>query len=203
MSHVGRRLSALIDGELGDSERDQVHAHLVSCQACRDEAAALRMLKRRIGGLGETPADSELTRRLIALAGLPEPAAPPSRTRSATAAFSGAGPSAGRAPWGSSAPWLGGSAGDEPDPPGPAAPSSRGRGHARFMVAGAVAAIAVGLGTVSFAAGGDGGAGPSVNPDVELYSAQQAVMTGQVPMFTPDAYVNLTGPRQSGLRTNP
>jgi len=41
MSHLGRRLSALIDSELGDTERDQVHAHLVSCDECRAEVAAL------------------------------------------------------------------------------------------------------------------------------------------------------------------
>ena len=68
MSHLGRRLSALVDGELGDTERDQALVHLVGCDECRAEVAALRTLKRRISGLGETPADSELTRRLIALA---------------------------------------------------------------------------------------------------------------------------------------
>jgi anti-sigma factor RsiW len=201
MSHLGRRLSALIDGELGDSERDQVHAHMVSCDACRDEAAALRMLKRRIGGLSETPADSELTRRLIALGGLPEPAAPPSRARSVFAAFAGAGPGAGPAPWDAPDPWFGEHPA-EPDPGllAPAGPASRSRGHARFMVAGAVAAIAVSLSAASFAAGGEHSTGPTVNPDVELYSAEQAVTTGQLPMFTPDAYLSA---RQSGLATKP
>lgn len=71
MSHLGRRLSALVDGELGDAERDQVHAHLVGCDECRAEAAALRTLKRRVRELSETPADGDLTSRLIALAGLP------------------------------------------------------------------------------------------------------------------------------------
>jgi anti-sigma factor RsiW len=201
MSHLGRRLSALIDGELGDSERDQVHAHLVSCDACRDEAASLRMLKRRIGGLSETPADSELTLRLIALGGLPEPAAPPSRPRSVFSAFAGAGPGAGPAPWAAPDPWFGEHPA-EPDPDllAPAGPASRSRAHARFMVAGAVAAIAVSLSAASFAAGGEHSTGPTVNPDVELYSAEQAVTTGQLPMFTPDAYLSA---RQSGLATKP
>jgi anti-sigma factor RsiW len=72
MSHLGRRLSALVDGELGDAERDQAHSHLVSCEECRAEAAALRALKRRVHGLGEAPADSTLTRRLIELECLAE-----------------------------------------------------------------------------------------------------------------------------------
>src|SRR5437763_10688878 len=99
MSHLGGRLSALIDGELSDTERDQVHAHLVGCDECRQEAAALRTIKRRVRGLAETPADGDLTRRLIALGGLPSPGAPPpsrprrgssDRARAALAAFSGA-----------------------------------------------------------------------------------------------------------------
>jgi anti-sigma factor RsiW len=203
MSHLGRRLSALIDGELGDSERDQVHAHMVSCDACREEAASLRLLKRRIGGLGETPADSDLTRRLIALGGLPDPAVPPSRARSAMAAFSGVGPATGPSPWDAPGSWLDGSPAEgEPSllAPSGTTSASRGRGHARFMVAGAVAAIAVSLGTASFAAGGDHSTGPVVNPDVELYSAEQAVTTGQMPTFTQDAYL---APRPAGVRTNP
>jgi anti-sigma factor RsiW len=66
MSHLGQRLSALIDGELGDSERDRVLAHLAGCDSCRGEAVALRMLKRRMHSLGETMADAGLTRRLMA-----------------------------------------------------------------------------------------------------------------------------------------
>jgi anti-sigma factor RsiW len=209
VSHLGRRLSALIDGELGDSEREQAHAHLVGCDACRAEAASLRMLKRRIGGLGETRADSELTRRLIALGGLPDPATPAtpaapiasatpaSRTRPALAALSGAG-SVGT-PWDTPSPWLNEELEVSPEL---LSPVSRGhaRGHTRFMVAGAVAALAVSLGGVSFAAGGERGGGPTVNPDVELYSAQQAVDTGQLPVFSPEAYLSA---RPVGVRTLP
>ena len=42
MSHLGQRLSALIDGELSDSQRDRVLAHLAGCDECRQEAVALR-----------------------------------------------------------------------------------------------------------------------------------------------------------------
>ncbi len=65
MSHPGRRLSALIDGELGIAERDRVLAHLAGCQPCRQEAMALRALKRRMTGLGETTAGTDLVRRLL------------------------------------------------------------------------------------------------------------------------------------------
>ena len=39
--HLGERLSALIDGELSDTQRERVLAHLAGCEDCRREAAAL------------------------------------------------------------------------------------------------------------------------------------------------------------------
>lgn len=132
MSHLGRRLSALVDGELSDDERDQAYSHLVSCATCRDEVAALRTLKRRMRGLGEATADGALTRRLIALEELSDDAASP------------------------------------------------GRGHTRYVVAGAVAALAVGLGAASFAAGGPGHTpGPTVTPRVDSYNVQHAATFGE------------------------
>jgi anti-sigma factor RsiW len=187
MSHLGGRLSALIDGELSDTERDQVHAHLVGCDECRAEAAALRTLKRRVRGLGETPADGDLTRRLIALGGLPEPAGPPrrpgpSRARAAlTAALTG-GPAARPEGWDDVREWFE----DGSAPQGAGQLADRGRGHTRYMVAGAVAALAVSLGAASFAAGGNGHApGPTVRPEVDVYMMQHAVISGSVPPAQP------------------
>jgi anti-sigma factor RsiW len=68
VSHLGHRLSALIDGELDGDERDRVLVHLARCEPCRDEAVALRTLKRRMNALGEAAADSALTLRLMGLA---------------------------------------------------------------------------------------------------------------------------------------
>lgn len=67
MSHLGHRLSALIDGELGHAQRERVLAHLAKCAECRQEAAALRMLKQRMHGLSEATANTALTERLFAL----------------------------------------------------------------------------------------------------------------------------------------
>ena len=74
MSHLGERLSALIDGELSHQQRERVLAHLANCGPCRREAAALRMLKQRMHALGEATADTALTDRLIAVAGVAGPA---------------------------------------------------------------------------------------------------------------------------------
>lgn len=71
MSHLGERLSALIDGELSHDQRDRVLAHLAKCEPCRREVAALRLLKRRMRALGETTAAAGLTDRLMAMAATP------------------------------------------------------------------------------------------------------------------------------------
>ena len=69
MSHLGRRLTALVDGELSPADRDRAHAHLARCAACRAEANELRELKRRMRGLADLAAGDELTQRLIAIPG--------------------------------------------------------------------------------------------------------------------------------------
>jgi anti-sigma factor RsiW len=76
--HLGQRLSALIDGELSDTQRERVLAHLAGCEDCRREAAALRMLKRRMHALGDAGAGDALTWRLLAL-GLGGGQRPPAR----------------------------------------------------------------------------------------------------------------------------
>lgn len=69
MTHLGHRLSALIDGELDDAERDRALVHLARCDGCRREAVALRTLKQRMSALGgELSADMAFTHRLMGLA---------------------------------------------------------------------------------------------------------------------------------------
>lgn len=82
MSHLGHRLSALIDGELSGPQRERVLAHLARCEPCRQEATALRALKQRMHALGEATADTALTARLVAMsARCPAPDAALSRRR--------------------------------------------------------------------------------------------------------------------------
>jgi len=65
MSHLGRWLSAQVDGELDGIERDRVLNHLAGCEECRSEANALRALKRRMTALGDSAADAAIAGRLI------------------------------------------------------------------------------------------------------------------------------------------
>lgn len=68
MNHLGRWLSALVDGELDGTERDRVLNHIAGCASCRQEANAMRALKRRLTALGDSSTESPITGRLIELA---------------------------------------------------------------------------------------------------------------------------------------
>lgn len=79
MSHLGERLTALIDGELGHDERDRAFAHLAVCATCRAEAEALRQVKRRLYTLPDPMPSAQLMSRLLDVAepGEPLPPRPP------------------------------------------------------------------------------------------------------------------------------
>jgi anti-sigma factor RsiW len=72
VTHLGQRLSALIDGELDGSERERVLWHMARCDSCRDEVAALRMVKQRLQHAADAAsgAGAGLTGRLIGLSAL-------------------------------------------------------------------------------------------------------------------------------------
>ncbi|WP_026118379.1 anti-sigma factor family protein [Nocardiopsis salina] len=69
--HLGERLSALVDGELGPAEHESALIHLAKCEACRFEADMTRRLKRRLHGLGEPEPDLDFMGRLSSLDGGP------------------------------------------------------------------------------------------------------------------------------------
>lgn len=169
MSHLGQRLSALIDGELDGEGRDRVLVHLAKCEPCRAEAVALRTLKRRMNALGETEADSALTGRLMGLAGLSAgldgrggvPLTPWS-------AVTASAHPAGRVGW--------------PD----ARPSW-------YLLGGAVTVFLAGLGTAAFMAGGSPQLPepePHVTPAVDVYMLQHDMVTGEVPAAQPSPSIS-------------
>jgi anti-sigma factor RsiW len=156
MSHLGQRLSALIDGELDGDERDRVLVHLARCEPCRDEAIALRTLKRRMNALGEAAADSALTRRLM---GLAQPGEHLDPAASGSSAWSRSAVS----PLGSDH-------------------GSRELRPAWYVTFGAAAVVVVGVGTAAFlAGGGPGRPAPRVTPAVDTYVMQHDLLTGVVP----------------------
>jgi anti-sigma factor RsiW len=148
VTHLGQRLSALIDGELEGSERERVLLHMARCGSCRDEVASLRLLKRRMTALGgEADAGARLTGRLIGLS---------------ESAMAARGPMA-EAAW------------PPPQPPGgwgfPDHGGKPDQRTGRYFLAGSVAVFLAGLGTAAFIAGGEAQAqAPSlpVTPSVDV-----------------------------------
>jgi anti-sigma factor RsiW len=215
MSHLGHRLSALVDGELGDVERDRALTHLAGCAACQAEAAALRELKGQLQGLMETAADAALTDRLIDLAAPGDPVPPRPRLlrgtqRSQPAPYAW---HAGSAWHTESAVWPGSAAGaggagsfggaGSPHPAwtGPRSawsiPVPLGSRHrTRNVIFCAVSFVALSLGATAFTIGGDQGSpGPKITPPVEMYSVEHAITTGEVPFTGPTS--SAAGPTAS------
>ena len=169
MSHLGDRLSALVDGELDGAELDRAHAHLAGCEQCRTEAAELRVLKQKLRGLMTgAPAEAAMTRRLIAMTGPGGPMPPRRRLLRVV-------------------PGRRAAAGPAPKAPRPQARRPR-SGRRRYLVLGTVSLV-VGLGAAAFTAGGGGDAapGPRITPPVEMYSMEHAITTGEVPFPGPTA----------------
>jgi anti-sigma factor RsiW len=167
VTHLGQRLSALIDGELAASEREPVLVHLSKCGSCQDEVAALRILKRRMkDALGEAAAGAALTGRLMGLS---------QQCLDDEPSLAGGMPT-GRAVW------------PPPPPPGrvpmsgrpsPEATSADRDSHhdqrvSRLFLAGSVAIFLAGLGTAAVIAGGEPQArapAPPVTPSVDVLVA--------------------------------
>ncbi|UNZ17459.1 zf-HC2 domain-containing protein [Streptomyces sp. 891-h] len=62
--HLGDRLAALVDGELGHDARERVLAHLATCQGCKAEADAQRRLKNVFADAPPPPPSAGLLARL-------------------------------------------------------------------------------------------------------------------------------------------
>ncbi|WP_084468555.1 anti-sigma factor family protein [Nocardiopsis trehalosi] len=194
MDHMGERLSALVDGELGHADRDRALRHLASCESCRFEAEMLRRLKRRLHGLDAPQPSTDFMGRLAALSAAPPSADPPfgppppggrpfgSMPPLGSSRPLGGGPARGAAPGG---PVVAVDA-REPAAP-PPAPARRRRdrtpeplsvlrprwGRARYAVAGvSVAALALGS---AFVAGGEPRDVPLVSPALEDYAVEHAL----------------------------
>jgi anti-sigma factor RsiW len=159
MSHLGDRLSALVDGELNGTDRERAHAHLVVCEQCRAEAVALRELKCQLRDLRSLPADAGVVGRLLEMAG-PGGPIPPRQPRRRL-----------------------GRGRTRPVAPHPARHPGRGsrRGRRGYVVAGAVSLVVVGIGAAAFSVGGGGSSGPDITPPMQMYSEEHAITTGDVP----------------------
>ncbi|MFD7640140.1 zf-HC2 domain-containing protein [Kitasatospora sp. NPDC059795] len=70
--HLGDRLTAFLDGELGHDARERVQAHLATCPECLAEAEGARAVKRTLSSAVMPGPSAALMARLMAVAALPE-----------------------------------------------------------------------------------------------------------------------------------
>ena len=177
MSHLGERLTALVDGELGHDERDRVLAHLASCAQCRTEADVQRRLKQRLRSVGDAAPTPELLTRLYAMG---EPGGPiPPRARPMPGATK---PPVVARP-GAHLPRPGGRRRHDTAPsgrPGRRLPKTR------YLAVGAATIAVLGIGTAGFMAGGDQGRLPRVAPALDQFAVEHALTSGDVPVTDRD-----------------
>ncbi|GGX40343.1 anti-sigma factor family protein [Streptomyces fructofermentans] len=67
--HLGDRLSALVDGELGHEARERVLSHLATCARCKSEADEQRRLKNVFAEVAPPPPSESFLARLQGLPG--------------------------------------------------------------------------------------------------------------------------------------
>jgi hypothetical protein len=76
VTHLGERITPLVDGQLPADAAERASMHLVSCRPCRDAVEAERLMKSRLATLGSPQPAEDFVRRLLHLAG-PEGPMPP------------------------------------------------------------------------------------------------------------------------------
>lgn len=172
MSHLGRWLTALVDGELDGTERDRVLNHIAGCDACRQEVNAMRTLKRRLTALGETSAEPTITSRLIELARDQVPAV---RAEHRPVRHPG------------------------PQPGPPARRGQRQLMQAWRIAAGSAGSALLAIGVTAFLLG-SGSANPpapKITPSVDSYLLQHAYDAGQAPAAGPGSVSSSTSAAQA------
>lgn len=176
MTHLGQRLSALIDGELEPSERERVVLHVNKCGACLEEVAALRMLKQKLNALGDGAAGvalAGLTGRLIGLSELGLGLTPPGAAQSGSDSAWNAEAASGWNDADQAERWR-----------FPARNSKSEQRAGKYFLAGSLAIFMAGLGTAAFLAGGEAqpsAPAPPVVPSVDVMVVPHEVMNGPVP----------------------
>lgn len=174
MSHLGDLLSALVDGELNGTDLDRANSHMAACGDCRVEANALRRLKHELRSLAAEVNDSDdFTRRLLALASQTDQPGRADHAGRADQVYQDVPVSA------VPVRYLKRS-------PRPASRRPVRRRRSRYVIWSTVSLVVVGIGTAAFGMGGSPSSqGPQITPQLEVYDAQHAVTSGDVPFVKP------------------
>jgi hypothetical protein len=69
MSHLGDRVSSLVDGQLGIVAAERALSHIASCNECREAVEIERLLKHRLATLNLQDPGVDLVHRLLEMSG--------------------------------------------------------------------------------------------------------------------------------------
>lgn len=76
MSHLGERVTSLVDGQLSVESAERALMHITGCRDCREAVETERLMKQRLASLGTPEPADLLVRRLLELAGPSGPLPP-------------------------------------------------------------------------------------------------------------------------------
>ena len=85
MKHLGERVTALVDDQLGHDDRDRALAHVMNCEQCRLEVERERATKAALRRLADVEPPASLVAALLALAEPGDPLPPERRPFPGTA----------------------------------------------------------------------------------------------------------------------
>lgn len=173
MSHLGERVTPLVDGQLPADVAERAYAHVASCPVCREAVEIERLVKSRLAALAGPAPDAALTARLL---GMADPGGPvPPRARPVPGSAVRPAPSAAWSrPPGRS------------DPSRPATASRRGRRGTRVRVLAAAAGALCLVGAAALAVGAVGlGEQPAVVPPVDQFVIEHDATTLNLPYGDP------------------
>jgi anti-sigma factor RsiW len=181
MSHLGRWISAQVDGELAGIERDRILNHIAGCDACREEANTLRALKRRMTELGDSANEESIAGRIIELG----------RTDQDFATQIFGPPQIGRTAW-------------QPPPAELSGWPKQSRLNWR-VATGSAGTVLLTLGVLAFLLGGTqpDSSVPRVTPAVDAYWKQHSYDTGQAPAAGVGASNSSTGQGSQAGQSGP
>jgi hypothetical protein len=171
MTHLGDRIAALVDGELGHQDRDRALAHVAHCGRCRQELDEQRSVRALLAGSAAPAPSAATVEALLSLAAPGGPLPPRARTMPQGPIVPEL-PPPGRfgrtGPRGSRDPQRAANRADSRRPGDPAARRQRSAGRGRLVAASALSVAGLVLGTAFVAGGAESGAGPVVPPVAQL-----------------------------------
>ena len=192
MTHLGDRIAALVDGELGHQDRDRALAHVAHCARCRQELDEQRAVRALLARSAAPAPSAETVEALLSLATPGGPLPPRARTMPQgplvpelppPGRFGRTGPRGSR---GSRESRRAADRADSRRPGDAAARRERSARRGRLVAASALSVAGLVLSTAFVAGGAESGGGPVAPPVAQLtveHGRTATAVTVGDPMF--------------------